>query len=66
MNISDQYLETVQNSYFDFFKAQTIIPVLVLDAEHFDFINNPVHYGEIKNILTNKYNPGLHHIRIMF
>ena len=66
MNISDQYLETVQNSYFDFFKAQTIIPVLVLDAEHFDFIDNPVHYDEIKNILTNKYNPGLHHIRIMF
>ena len=66
MNISDQYLETVQNSYFDFFKAQTIIPVLVLDAEHFDFIDNPIHYDEIKNILTNKYNPGLHHIRIMF
>ena len=66
MNMDVNYLEAVQNSYFDFFKTQTIIPVLVLDAEHLDFINNPRHYEEIKRILTQKFQPGLHHQRILF
>ncbi|MBK9271845.1 MAG: deoxynucleoside kinase [Saprospiraceae bacterium] len=66
MKIEDQYLEKVQNSYFDFFKSQTVLPVLVLDAEHIDFIDNKLHFEEIKKSLRQKYQPGLHHLRILF
>lgn len=66
MQIKDQYLLDVQNSYFDFFKSQTVLPVLVLDAEHIDFIGNRMHFEEIKNALKQNYKPGLHHLRILF
>jgi len=66
MKIEDNYLERVQNSYFDFFKSQTVLPVLVLDAEHIDFIGNKLHFEEIRKALRQKYQPGLHHLRILF
>ncbi len=66
LKIEDKYLEEVQDSYFEFFKSQTILPVLVLDAEHIDFIGNPKHFHEIKTAIHQKYQPGLHHLRILF
>lgn len=64
--IENQYLEEIQNAYFDFFKTQTIIPVIVIDAENLDFVHNSKHYEEIKKILHQDYQPGLHHMRILF
>ncbi|MCC6815934.1 MAG: deoxynucleoside kinase [Saprospiraceae bacterium] len=64
--IKDEYLEQIQNAYFEFFKTQTLVPVVLLDGENMDFINNPIHFNEIKNILTQEFKPGLHHLRIIF
>ncbi|MDQ3141891.1 MAG: deoxynucleoside kinase [Bacteroidota bacterium] len=64
--IHNTYLEQIQNVYFDFFKNQTQIPVLILDAENLDFINNENHYREVIHILGNQYQPGLHHIRVLY
>ncbi|MEP7196544.1 MAG: deoxynucleoside kinase [Saprospiraceae bacterium] len=66
LEIQNSYLEQIQNAYFEFFKTQTLIPVVVLDGENMDFINNKTHFSEIKNILTQEYKPGLHHLRIIF
>lgn len=66
MNIENNYLELIQNAYFDFFKSQTLVPVVLLDGENMDFINNPSHFDEIKNILSQDFKPGLHHLRIIF
>ncbi len=66
MNIQSEYLESIQNSYFDFFKSQTLLPVVLLDGENMDFINNKLHFDEIKNILSQEFKPGLHHLRIIF
>ncbi len=66
LNIKDAYLEQIQNAYFDFFKTQTVLPVVVLDGENMDFIQNRKHFEEIMNILYQEFKPGLHHLRIIF
>ncbi|NOT36050.1 MAG: deoxynucleoside kinase [Saprospiraceae bacterium] len=66
LNIQNEYLESIQNTYFDFFKTQTLVPVVLLDGENMDFINIPSHFDEIKNILSQEFKPGLHHLRIIF
>ncbi|MEO6190010.1 MAG: deoxynucleoside kinase [Saprospiraceae bacterium] len=66
LDIQNDYLESIQNAYFDFFKTQTLLPVVVLDGENMDFINNRRHFEEIKNILYQEFKPGLHHLRIIF
>ena len=63
-NISDEYLEKIQESYFYFFKNQTHIPIVVVDLQQHDFIQNESIYTELKKILKKKYTPGLHHLKI--
>ncbi len=66
LNIEFEYLENIQNMYFEFFRTQTLIPVLIVDAENMDFLQNPTHYNEIKHLFTREFTPGVHHIRILF
>lgn len=62
--ISKEYLLGIQDSYFEFFRSQVSFPILVLEVEHLDFVDNPEHYEEIQNLLKRKYLPGTHRIKI--
>ncbi|HRI00480.1 MAG TPA: deoxynucleoside kinase [Saprospiraceae bacterium] len=66
LEIHAEYLDSIQSMYFEFFKTQTLIPVLIVDAENMDFLNNKRHYEEIKHLFKQEYQPGIHHIRILF
>lgn len=63
-NITSQYLQTIQDSYFDFFYSQPSYPILVLDIEEIDFVSKPSHFEEIEKIIFKNYNPGLHRVSI--
>jgi deoxyadenosine/deoxycytidine kinase len=43
-NIQDQYLQQIQESYFEFIKQQSQIRILIIDTHQIDFVNNPKHY----------------------
>jgi len=59
-NIQGTYLKEVQDGYFGFFKSQTDLKILVIDASNIDFVNNKADYELIKkNILTGEFNPGM-------
>jgi deoxyguanosine kinase len=45
--ISEAYLRQIQQVYFDFFRTDPQIPILVLDIGESDFQSNPLHYAEI-------------------
>ena len=62
--ISPDYLEQIQHAYFDFFKSVHQFPILILDAEHADFVNNEEHYDQIIYLLSKKYEPGVHRLSI--
>ena len=61
-NITAEYLQKIQDSYFEFFRNQLAYPILVLDVEDLDFINEQEHYQEILRLIRRNYTPGVHRI----
>ncbi len=58
--IAPGYLERIQQAYFEFFRTQEGLPVLVLELEDVDFESNQVHYRRIVELLGREYGPGVH------
>jgi deoxyguanosine kinase len=52
-NITPEYLEMIQNGYFDYLRQVTQFPVLILDTNGIDFVANFADYQFIKNEITN-------------
>lgn len=49
--ITPEYLEKIKNGYFHFFKQITSFPVLIIDVDNIDFVNNNDHYQLLKEAL---------------
>lgn len=58
--ISNEYLLNIQNSYFEYFRNILSFPILIIDLNDIDFVENPVQYEEVKLLIAKKYNPGVH------
>ena len=60
-NISPDYLQKIQNAYFNFFQMiENDLSILVMNVEGLDFINNPQHYKIVTEQIQKKYPKGLH------
>jgi len=62
--ISADYLQTIQDSYFEYLRNITSFPVLILDLKDMDFVNNPQHYETVKFLISKEYRPGVHRIAL--
>jgi len=51
--IAISYLEKVQAAYFDFIQSDPDLPILVIDLEETNFVENKVVYQKIKKLLEN-------------
>lgn len=60
--ISSEYLQEIQNTYFEYFRSEGTIPILVIDVEKLDFLRDPSHYQMIIEALGKTYPPGIHHV----
>ncbi|MCW3103882.1 MAG: hypothetical protein JWO09_2322 [Bacteroidetes bacterium] len=58
-NITAEYLEEIQGSYFDFLKQLSDQRILIIDVNHFDFAQNEEHYSHISGIINKPYNAGI-------
>ncbi len=58
------YLQNIQDSYFEYFRSVVQFPILVIDVEEMDFLTNDDQYNEIKRLISRSYNPGLHRVRL--
>jgi len=61
-NIKNEYLEKIQDGYFEFIKQQTKLPILVIDTNNIDFVKNTDDYIKIVSVINNDYTPGVHRI----
>ncbi len=61
-NIKDEYLEKIQDGYFEFIKQQSNLPILIVDTNNIDFVNNKDDYQKIVSLVTTEYSPGVHRI----
>ena len=60
--IAPSYLLEIQNTYFEYFRTEQSIPILIIDVEKLNFQNNEKHYKLILDAMQSKYQPGIHHI----
>ena len=61
-DIAPSYLLEIQNTYFEYFRTEQSIPILIIDVEKLNFQNNEKHYKLILDAMQSKYQPGIHHI----
>ncbi len=64
INITAEYLRSIQDSYFEYLRNIISFPVLILDLKNIDFVAYPKHYETIKFLISKKYNPGVHRVAL--
>ena len=64
-DISADYLLNIQNVYFEYFRTETHIPIVIIDVEGIDFINNRSFYEDIVEILKRPFPKGVHKLKVI-
>jgi deoxyadenosine/deoxycytidine kinase len=59
-NISDTYLDGIQQQYLDFLKQHQHLRILIIQLDDMDFVANRSDYEWLRNVLCQKYELGLH------
>ena len=62
--ISNEYLQNIQQKYLDFLNKQNMFPVLILNVSEVDFIENKRVYQKIKSLINSKYDIGVHRFNL--
>lgn len=63
-NIKDEYLEGIQESYFDFIRQQKEMRILIIDTNNLDFVNNKKDYNKVLEVIFEDYPVGVHRIHV--
>ncbi len=58
--IKDEYLERIQEGYFEFIKQQKDMRILILNTNELDFVKNKEDYRKIIDIINKEYPKGIH------
>lgn len=59
-SIADDYLEAIQQGYFEFIKQQQNMRILILDTNNVDFVNNEDDYKKVMHFIEQEYPIGIH------
>ena len=62
--ITNEYLQNIQDRYLDFLRKQTHFPVLLLDVSNVDFKEDEKEYFRIKELLKTPYEIGVHQVNL--
>ncbi len=62
--IPDEYLENIQQQYFNYFRQKKDLRILILDVSNADFLSNEIHYQEILDQLEMEIPFGLKYVTI--
>ena len=61
-DITIEYLTDIQEKYLTYFRENQQIPILLVDTENIDFVENQSDYQHFKELITNQYPAGIHRI----
>lgn len=53
-SITAEYLKGIESGYFNFFKQQNQLKIVVIDTNNIDFVNNPEDLNRIEDVIFNK------------
>jgi deoxyadenosine/deoxycytidine kinase len=63
-DISAAYLSKIQNVYFEYFRTENTLPIVIVDLEDIDFYSNPDSYKSLVDVLNQKYKVGITRVTI--
>jgi deoxyadenosine/deoxycytidine kinase len=63
-NITDEYLNNIQQQYLQYFQQHPHLKVLMLDTTEIDFVSDKNWYQTIKSLITKEYAAGIHRIQL--
>ena len=63
-DISADYLLGIQNVYFEYFRTETDLPILIIDVEGIDYLTDNAAYQKLVGFLSQKYEKGVHRLVI--
>lgn len=58
-NIELSYLQSIHESYMEFFKQNTHLKTVFVDSSNLDFVKNEKHFRYLKNLLSADYKSGI-------
>lgn len=58
--IKPEYLQSLQDAYFNYFKTEKELPILIIDVTGVDFWNNESDYKKILGLMRRSYSKGIH------
>jgi deoxyguanosine kinase len=61
-NIEAEYLKKLETGYWDFFKQQTGMRILVIDTNNVDFVSNENDYHALLSLIQSDYEFGIHRL----
>lgn len=61
-DITAEYLQGIQETYYDYFRTDNKTPILIIDVERLDFQNNQEDYDLIVEAMKKKYRPGVNYL----
>ncbi len=61
-DIKQEYLEKIQEGYFEHLKQISDTRILIIDINTMDFVNNKSDYHKMTEILSKEYEIGIHRI----
>ncbi len=61
-DIKADYLLEIQTTYFEYFRTEQNLPILIIDVDEINFMESKEHYKMIVDALGNTYAPGVHHL----
>ncbi len=59
------YLQKIQDTYFDYFRTLADVPVLIINLDGVDFLDDRKQYEEIQRLMRRQYQPGMHYISLL-
>lgn len=62
--ISPEYLQSVHQSYLSFFKQLSGFPVLMVNTNEIDFLQNPENLDSLIALVNRDYDKGLHYLNL--
>jgi deoxyguanosine kinase len=63
-DISAEYLADIQNVYFDYFRTEASLPIVIIDVENIDFISDKIAYKNLVHILKQPFSKGVHRLKL--
>ncbi len=64
-DISAAYLTEIQNGYFEYFRTETTLPILIVEVEGIDFVADKTHFEQLKALLLQPYSVGIHRVKLI-